>query len=313
MHKTPAFTAPVFYRDPAAALSQVQRIYQQGVDFLRVAMRDFVAGADFSQTRVRACYPFVRLHTHSVSHNGGSRLSYGFVAGPGRFETTITRPDLYADYLLQQFGLLLANHGGELEVGISAHPIPIHFSFAEHDHVEGSLSSERRASCATCLICPTWPPWTTASPTAPGTSRARARRSRYRCSPRRAWTTRCTACATTRARRPSGSRTSVLFTNYQFYIDEFVQAWATPRWPSPDSEYIAFIEPGNVVTRRVGPGCPARRRTGRSHRRACRRCPATTSCAQTAAASPWSTSAWAPANAKTITGPHRRVAPPTPG
>ncbi|MDP1685815.1 MAG: AMP nucleosidase, partial [Hydrogenophaga sp.] len=147
MHKTPDFTAPIFLNDPAAALLQVQRIYHDNVEFLRQAMRDFVGGGDFAHTRVRACYPYVRLHTHSVSRQGSSqptnRLSYGFVAGPGRFETTLTRPDLYGDYYLEQFRLLLANHGGELEVGTSTQPIPIHFSFAEHDHVEGSLDVAR--------------------------------------------------------------------------------------------------------------------------------------------------------------------------
>jgi len=43
----------------------------------------------------------------------------------------------------------------------------------------------------------------------------------------------------------------VLFTNYQFYIDEFVRL-GHEEMAKPDSEYIAFIEPGNVVTRRVG-------------------------------------------------------------
>jgi AMP nucleosidase len=28
----------------------------------------------------------------------------------------------------------------ELEVGTSTQPIPVHFSFAEHDHIEGTLS-----------------------------------------------------------------------------------------------------------------------------------------------------------------------------
>ena len=68
------------------------------------------------------------------------RLSYGFVAGPGPFETTLTRPDLYASYYLEQFRLLLQNHGVELEIGTSAQPIPVHFSFAEHDHIEGNLT-----------------------------------------------------------------------------------------------------------------------------------------------------------------------------
>jgi AMP nucleosidase len=57
------------------------------------------------------------------------------VAGPGRFETTLTRPDLYARYYLEQFSLLLDNHGMALEVGTSNQPIPVHFSFAEDGHV----------------------------------------------------------------------------------------------------------------------------------------------------------------------------------
>ena len=136
----PPFIAPQRYTDPAAALAQVQTIYQASLAHLREAMRCFVAGeplpgqTDPAQApRVRACYPFVRVQIGSATH-GDSRLSYGFVAGPGRFETTLTRPDLYGPYYLEQFRLLLANHGANLEVGTSNQPIPVHFSFAEHDH-----------------------------------------------------------------------------------------------------------------------------------------------------------------------------------
>ena len=44
-----------------------------------------------------------------LSPQEAAQLSYGFVAGPGRYETTLTRPDLYGDYYLEQFGLLLRN------------------------------------------------------------------------------------------------------------------------------------------------------------------------------------------------------------
>jgi AMP nucleosidase len=43
----------------------------------------------------------------------------------------------------------------------------------------------------------------------------------------------------------------VLFTNYQFYMDEFI-ALGRAAMADPASEYCAFVEPGNVVTRRVG-------------------------------------------------------------
>ena len=136
-------TAPTHHTEPAQALAQVQRLYQQQIDHLRAAMQRFVAG-DLLHEPVRAFYPFVRVHTTTVAR-ADSTLAYGFVEGPpGRYETTLTRPDLFANYYLEQFRLLRKNHGVELEVGVSTHPIPIHFSFAEHDHIEGTLSPERR-------------------------------------------------------------------------------------------------------------------------------------------------------------------------
>ncbi len=250
MHKTPDFTAPVFYRDPAAALAQVQAIYQRSVDHLRLAMREFVAGGDFRQTRVRACYPFVRLHTQSTSKLAPAHLSYGFVAGPGRFETTLTRPDLYGPYLLKQFELLLANHGGELEVGTSTQPIPIHFSFAEHEHVEGQLSAERRGLMRDVFDLPDLTVMDDGI--ANGTFEPRAGEAQ----PLALFTAPRVDYSLQRLRHYTGTapewfQNFVLFTNYQFYIDEFIRLGHT-EMANPASEYVAFVEPGNVVTRRAG-------------------------------------------------------------
>ncbi|OGB17635.1 MAG: AMP nucleosidase [Burkholderiales bacterium RIFCSPLOWO2_12_67_14] len=257
MHKTPDFTAPMFYRDPAQALAQVQRIYQDSVDFLRQTMRDFVSGGDFAHAHVRACYPYVRLHTHSVSRKNSAphsppvnRLSYGFVAGPGRFETTLTRPDLYGDYYLEQFRLLLANHGGELEVGTSAQPIPIHFSFAEHDHVEGSMGPERRALMRDVFDLPDLTVMDDGI--ANGTHEPRPGEAH----PLSLFTAPRVDYSLQRLRHYTGTapewfQNFVLFTNYQFYIDEFIRL-GHAEMARPDSEYIAFVEPGNVVMRRAG-------------------------------------------------------------
>ena len=125
----PSFIAPTRYLDAAAALAQVRIIYDQQIAQLRLAMQRFIAG-DAIEGHVRACYPFVRIHTDTVARAmldplAASQLSYGFVAGPGRYETTLTRPDLYAEYYLEQFRLLLHNHNVELEIGTSTQPIPV--------------------------------------------------------------------------------------------------------------------------------------------------------------------------------------------
>jgi AMP nucleosidase len=253
MHKSPAFIAPQLFDDPATALAQVQHIYRNSVDFLRGAMHDFVTGADPGHARIRACYPFVRLHSRSVSRQEAglqNRLSYGFVAGPGRFETTLTRPDLYSDYYLEQFRLLLSNHDGKLEVGTSTQPIPIHFSFAEHEHVEGEMGLERRALMRDVFDLPDL------TVMDDGIANGTHEPGPGEPQPLSLFTGPRVDYSLQRLRHYSGTspdwfQNFVLFTNYQFYIDEFIKL-GHAEMADPHSDYIAFVEPGNLVTRRAG-------------------------------------------------------------
>src|SRR6185369_15484133 len=58
---------------------------------------------------------------------------------------------------------------------------------------------------------------------------------------------------------PDWFQNFVLFTNYQFYIDEFVRL-GHEEMADPQSDYTAFVEPGNVVPRAARPRSRARRR-----------------------------------------------------
>jgi len=248
----PPFVAPARFTDAAAALDQVKAIYQGGLAHLRASMLRFVDG-DELPGRVRACYPFVRVHTHTVARHtppANAGLSYGFVAGPGRYETTLTRPDLYARYYLDQFRLLLENHQVELEVGTSTQPIPIHFSFAENDHIEGTMSPERRALMRDVFDLPDLGAMDDGI--ANGTFEALPGEAQ----PLALFTGARVDYSLHRLRHYTGTlpdwfQNFVLFTNYQFYIDEFVRL-GHEAMADENSEYIAFIEPGNVVTRRRG-------------------------------------------------------------
>ena len=66
-------------------------LYEEAARRLRKALQGFISGRQF-HSRVRECYPSVRVHTQTVAR-ADSRLTYGFVAGPGVYETTLTRPD----------------------------------------------------------------------------------------------------------------------------------------------------------------------------------------------------------------------------
>ena len=244
------FIAPTRFDDPAAALAQVRSIYDASVAHLRDTLQHFVAGDDVGP-HVRACYPFARVHTDTVAR-ADSRLSYGFVAGPGTYETTLTRPDLFASYYTEQFRLLLKNHHVSLEIGTSSQPIPVHFSFAEHDHIEGSLSAERRLLMRDLFDLPDLNAMDDGI--ANGTHEAGPGEAH----PLSLFTAPRVDYSLHRLRHYSGTapehfQNFVLFTNYQFYIDEFVRlGHETMASSARAQDYIAFVEPGNVITRRAG-------------------------------------------------------------
>ena len=253
----PPFIAPTRHSEPESALAQVRAIYAQQINHLRDAMQRFIAGETLPG-HVRACYPFVRINAESavpqeVLENLG--LSYGFVAGVGRFETTLTRPDLYANYYLEQFRLLRQSHGVDLEVGTSNEPIPVHFSFAENDHIEGTLTPERRAMLRDLFDLPDLGAMDDGIPN--GTWLRRAGEAQ----PLSLFTAARVDYSLQRLRHYTGTapdwfQNFVLFTNYQFYIDEFVRL-GHEEMARADSDYTAFVEPGNVVTRRQGLGSGA--------------------------------------------------------
>ncbi|WP_144329038.1 AMP nucleosidase [Tepidimonas charontis] len=253
---TPPFTPTQSFTDPEAAVAEVTRRYHAAVEHLRAALRRYIdtpLDAAAPLPRVRATYPFVRIHVTrpwQPAHSGDARrTSYGFVAGTGRFETTLTRPDLFADYWREQFALLRQHHGVPLEVGDSRQPIPLHFALGEDTHFEGELDPVQRARLGEVFDLPDlgamddgiangtyWPSPGEAQPLALFT----AARIDYSLQRLRHYS----------GTAPAWFQNFVLFTNYGFYVDEFVR-YARAEMARPDSAYVAFVEPGNVVTWRT--------------------------------------------------------------
>jgi AMP nucleosidase len=144
MHPAPSVLAPEriateAFSDARAAVARLQEIYERNTRFLRDRFEAFANGETLTM-RVRATYPFVRI-TSSTHARLDSSLSYGFVAGPGVHETTVTRPDLFLAYLTEQIRLLIENHGVPVEVGESSEPIPVHFAYRRDINIEAALFS----------------------------------------------------------------------------------------------------------------------------------------------------------------------------
>ncbi len=232
---------PEAFVDAEAAVDRLEALYQQATEFLSDHFSTAVMGTR-PHSRVRAFYPEIRLTTTSYAKTD-SRLSYGHVAGPGSYSTTVTRPDLFRNYLIQQITLLVQNHGVAVTIGASETPIPVHFAVAGNPAVsvpqEGVLDFSLRdvfdvPDLATTNddivngVRLTHPDGS--APLAPFT----AQRVDYSLSRLSHYT----------ATEPRHFQNHVLFTNYQFYVDEF-EAYARTVLADPAGGYTAFVGTGN--------------------------------------------------------------------
>ena len=239
---TPPAAAPEAFTDPALAVARLEALYAEATGFLARAFAETVRG-DRPAARYRAYYPEVRITTTSHA-KADSRLSFGHVATPGTYMATVTRPDLFRNYLTQQIGLLIRTHGVPVIVGPSATPVPVHFAVAGNPGVtvpqEGVLEFSLRdvfdvpdlSNTSDDIVNGTARPNPDGSlHLAPFTAQrvdySLARLSHY------------TATA------PEHFQNHVLFTNYQFYVDEF-EAFARLALANPASGYTAFVGPGNA-------------------------------------------------------------------
>jgi AMP nucleosidase len=232
----------VLFDDPSAAVDRLISLYATATRFLTDRFQDsLVNGPPPPSTRIRACYPEIRLTV--TSHDKvDSRLSFGHVSVPGEYSTTITRPDLFRQYLVQQLGLLMRNHGVGVLIGTSLVPIPVHFAMTganlsvPHD---GALEFSIRDTFDVPDLATTNDDIVNgvlaqnpdgSYPLAPFTAQrvdySLARLSHYT------------------ATDPVHFQNHVLFTNYQFYIEEF-EAFARAVLADGAGGYTEFVGPGN--------------------------------------------------------------------
>jgi AMP nucleosidase len=241
------YTARPFdsFSDLAKAVDRLVDIYVEETGRLTEEFKAITEGAHV-RGRIHAYYPEIRLETDTYSRLD-SRLAYGFVHAPGLYGTTVTRPDLFRHYLTEQLGLLIRNHSVPVSIGRSDTPIPLHFALPPDVEVTVDITERLGRPLRDVFDVPDLSitddaivngvygispgmPMPLAPFTAPRIDYSLHRLQHY------------TATAA------EHFQNFVLFTNYQFYMDEFVN-YARKMIADPTSGYIAFVEPGNVITR----------------------------------------------------------------
>lgn len=240
----PPAIEPCRFDDASEAVKALQAIYARNTEFLRNAFEKVVKG-EVPPRRFRAFYPELTLSTTSFAHVD-TRLAYGYVSAPGEYSTTITRPDLFEHYLKEQISLLLRNYDGGITVRESTTPIPLHFAFLEGTHVEASVVSEFNYPLRDLFDVPDLT--TTDDKIVNGTFETLAGEPL----PLAPFTAQRIDYSLHRlahytATSPKYFQNFVLFTNYQFYIDEFCK-YAHSLMAEGGGGFTQFVEPGNVIT-----------------------------------------------------------------
>ena len=226
--------------DSEAAVARLVTIYAEGCELLGEHFELFAAGAK-NLEKADARYPAVWIDVAPGRDHARGGLSYGAVPEAGSYCAVITNPELFRSYYLEQLQLLLDNHGGPLWVGISRRQIPLTFAL---ETLTANLRQEQVADLSRFFYMPDLAEiddniangiYRQTAGTAKPLSLFSAERVDYSLSRLRHYS----------GTSPRHFQRFVLFTNYQRYVDEFIEFGM--REIENGKTFRAFVEPGNAV------------------------------------------------------------------
>lgn len=222
----------VAFHCPRRAYEHIEATYRAAVKSLYDAFKAGVVGAS-----TRAVYPYIALeveHEHLVNENS---WSYGFVSEPGRYGITVTCPTLFKEYLIEQMGLLMKRHRVPLYVGRSRSPIPLPFALTSFEGAADIASWRNDFDWPDlCRISDEIPNGVNDESSIKPLALFEAERVDYSLHRLQHYT----------GTNPSHFQKFILFTNYQLYIEAFVNYGKR----NVGGFYQDIIGPGNVSLRK---------------------------------------------------------------
>jgi len=231
----------------AAVVDQLTEEYQRAVEALRSALKTYLETGvtPAAETRLDGtfAYPELRLTYAPVGRTPKLPRAFARMSRGGVYATTVTRPELYRDFLIEQLSLLFGDYELQVEVQRSMQEIPFAYVLdASIDLNQADVRSEDLARYfpATELAF-------IGDEVADGLWDSGLEDAK----PLSLFDGLRTDFSLARLKHYTGAPAEhtqqyILFTNYHRYVDEFV-AWACAELVKPDSPYQALSCAGNVV------------------------------------------------------------------
>lgn len=228
------------FNDATEAVGQLKHLYDRSIKNLQEAFEVALKGST-PKNKIQEYYPQIKIKIDSFVAID-SRLAFGHVNGPGIYVTTITKPKLFEQYLIQQLSLLIKNHSVPIQIEYSNTPIPIHFALKEK-HTSNINTSSLNFTLRDYFDVPNLS--NTNDDIVNGTSKKSDEK------PLAPFTAQRIDYSLARiehytATEPKHFQNHILFTNYQFYVEEFIK-YANLAIENNSNDYFELIGPGNKI------------------------------------------------------------------
>jgi AMP nucleosidase len=234
--------------DIAKLVDELSALHAASCDNLRAALAAYIGEGVRPDPVARAagafCYPEVRvLYQPETASWPSVNRAFARMNGPGAYAVSVTRPEVFRDYLIEQLSLLSQDYGVQIEIGLSSQEIPYPYV------LDGSQDLPIDQAGAAELS--RWFPTSSLADIGdeipdgvyvPGPGEAL---------PLSLFDAPRIDFSLKRLQHYTGApaehtQSFVLFTNYHRYVDEFVR-WGAAELQRPGTPYTALSCSGNVV------------------------------------------------------------------
>ncbi|MEM7459522.1 MAG: AMP nucleosidase, partial [Pseudomonadota bacterium] len=114
--------------NPKDIINELEKLYSQSVEALCAALQDYLHEGKTPDPEARAsgafCYPELIIRYNPDGPPPPISRAFGKMSEPGTYSTTITQPEFYRHYLVEQLEPLLRDYDVDVEVQRSTAEIP---------------------------------------------------------------------------------------------------------------------------------------------------------------------------------------------
>lgn len=233
---------------PQEAAARLAQLYNDAAGRLREALRVFLTqgAAPSAAAQAAMVYPELRVTYRPGAPAPRNARAFGKFTDAGLYSATVTQPEKFQSYLVEQLSLLADAYPVTIETGLSEQPIP--YSYVLDDARDLPLDNVDPAVLAQAFAFPHL--GLIGDEVADGErmlSATGARPLMLFDAPRVDWSLNRIAHYT--GAPWSHTQDFILFTNYHRYVDAFV-AWAAEELRTPGSPYVALSAAGGVIADR---------------------------------------------------------------